>query len=31
MSECDKRFSLLQYGNNYGCKKFNIIGPGDSV
>ncbi len=31
MSEWDKCFSLLQYGNNYGCKKFNIIGPGDSV
>ncbi len=31
MTECDKRFSLLQYGNNYGCKKFNSIGPSDSV
>ncbi len=31
MSEWDKRFSLLHYDNNYGCKKFNSIGPGDSV
>ncbi len=31
MSKWDKCFSLLQYGNNYSCKKFNSIGPGDSV
>ncbi len=31
VNDCDKCSSLLQYINNYACKRFNSIGPGDSV